>query len=113
MAAVESILQRAGIPGCLSASAAGCVLVGYCGNDPAGMVCLETQVEAALMRWLFVLEPMRRRGFGATLVQAARAAAHTRGARTLYAMALRTGGDYLARFAFKPVSMAEITPAFG
>jgi N-acetylglutamate synthase-like GNAT family acetyltransferase len=111
--AVEAILERAGMPGCISASAAACVLVGYCGNDPAGIVCLETQVEAALMRWLLVFEPMRRRGLGAALVHSARSAAHTRGARTLYAMAPGMAGDYLARFAFKPVAMAEITDTFG
>src|SRR6266404_5946456 len=45
MASVAAMLERAGIAHCTSASTSGCVLVGYCGNDPAGGVCLETQVE--------------------------------------------------------------------
>jgi len=50
---------------------------------------------------------MRRRGIGAALVGAARKAAHTRGARRLYAF----GGDgigYLDRFGFEWVAPGEM-----
>lgn len=57
------------------------------------------------MRYLWVGEPMRRRGIGAALVAAARKAAHTRGARTFYA---QSTGDLLSQFGFVAVPQEEV-----
>jgi N-acetylglutamate synthase-like GNAT family acetyltransferase len=64
------------------------------------IVGIETIVDAAVIRSLAVVEPMRRRGIGAALINAARKAAHARGARRLYALG-RRGDEYLLRFGFE------------
>ena len=98
-----TLLEQAGInPGSLSRHT-GVLLIGYSGNYPAGIAALQTQLDTALMSCLLVLEPMRRRGLGAALVRAARLAADTRGARTLYALAPVTCAGYLVRFGFTQV----------
>jgi len=112
LTAIIAMLQHAGMRGDVSANA-GCFLMAYWGDDPVGIAGLETQVDAGLMRPLFVLETMRRRGIGASLVRAARVAAHTRGARMLYATTPGTFVDYFARFGFTEVGFAEIVRAFG
>ncbi|MBV8454601.1 MAG: GNAT family N-acetyltransferase [Deltaproteobacteria bacterium] len=89
-----------------------CFLMAHWGDDPAGIAGLETEVDAALMRPLFVLETMRRRGVGASLVQAVRVAASARGARILYAIAPATGVDYLMRFGFAEAGFAELVKMF-
>ena len=87
-----------------------CYLVAWFGNDPVGVVGVETGVNAALLRSLLVVEPMRRRGIGVELITAARKAAHTRGARTLYAVSTEAG-EYLQRFGFEPASIDELVEA--
>lgn len=72
-----------------------------------GIVGVETIVDAAVIRSLAVAEAMRRRGIGAALVSAARKAAHTRGARRLYALG-RRGEEYLLRFGFERVAAADM-----
>jgi GNAT superfamily N-acetyltransferase len=87
---------------------AGCYLMAYLGREPVGVVGIETKVDAALMRSLVVIEPMRRRGVGKALVEAARAAAHTRGVRRLYCFSDGAADDYLKRLGFKPVAIGEV-----
>ena len=87
---------------------AGCYLMAYLGREPVGVVGIETKVDAALMRSLVVVEPMRRRRVGKSLVEAARAAAHTRGARRLYCLADGAANDYLKRLGFEPASIGEV-----
>ena len=87
---------------------AGCYLMAYLGREPVGVVGIETKVDAALMRSLVVVERMRRRGVGKALVEAARAAAHTRGARRLYCLADGAANDYLKRLGFEPASIGEV-----
>jgi len=77
------------------------------GHAISGVVGVETIVDAAVIRSLAVVEPMRRRGIGAALVNAARKAAHTRGARRLYALG-RRGEDYLLRFGFERIASTEM-----
>lgn len=84
-----------------------CWITASIGDAIAGIVGVETVVDAAVMRALAVVEAMRRRGIGAALVNAARKAAHTRGARRLYALG-RRGEDYLSRFGFEPVAAADM-----
>jgi N-acetylglutamate synthase-like GNAT family acetyltransferase len=68
-------------------------------------------VDAALLRSLMVIEPMRRRGIGAALVAAARTAAHTRGTRTLYAIALKRLAPAGAPAADASMRVAEFATA--
>jgi GNAT superfamily N-acetyltransferase len=95
-------------------SESGCFfLIGYCGVEPAGIAALQSEVDIAVIRCLLVLEPFRGRGLGAALVRAARIAANTRGARTLYARVPISAADYVARFGFKRVqALPGATAAF-
>lgn len=113
-AVIAAMLDKAGTaaPGDFS-SGAGCFLMAYLGDDPVGIAGLETEVDAALMRPLFVLETMRRRGVGASLVRAARLAAHARGVRTLYASAPAAFIEYLMRIGFTEADFAELVETFG
>jgi N-acetylglutamate synthase-like GNAT family acetyltransferase len=82
-----------------------CWIAAAVGDAIAGVAGIETIVDAAVIRSLAVAEAMRRRGIGAALVKAARKAAHTRGARRLYALG-RRGEEYLLRFGFERVAAA-------
>jgi N-acetylglutamate synthase-like GNAT family acetyltransferase len=115
-AIIAAMLDRAGAGTAAPADfndGAECFLMAYWGDDPVGIAGLETEVDAALMRPLFVLETMRRRGVGTSLVRAVQVAAHTRGARTLYAAAPATSVDYFMRFGFAKVGFAELVKTFG
>jgi N-acetylglutamate synthase-like GNAT family acetyltransferase len=108
---VRAILADAGdaagiITGGLDAPGA-CWIAASIGEVISGVVGLETIVDAAVIRSLAVVESMRRRGIGAILVNAARKAAHTRGARRLYALG-RRGEDYLLRFGFERIAGTEM-----
>lgn len=86
----------------------GCYLMAYLGDMAIGVVGIEVRVDAALIRSLTVAEAMRGRGIGAALVAAARLAAHTRGARTLYAVVPEgEAAGYFRRFGFAPVSLEQ------
>ncbi len=111
LAAAGAILADAGeaagiITGGLDAPDA-CWIAASLGGAIAGVVGVETIVDAAVIRSLAVVEPMRRRGIGAALVNAARKAAHTRGARRLYALG-RRGENYLLRFGFERIAGTEM-----
>jgi N-acetylglutamate synthase-like GNAT family acetyltransferase len=84
-----------------------CWVAASIGDTIAGVVGVDTIVDAAVIRSLAVAEASRRRGAGAALVNAARKAAHTRGARRLYALGPR-GEKYLLRFGFGPVVAATM-----
>jgi GNAT superfamily N-acetyltransferase len=110
-AAAGAVLADAGeaagiITGGLDAPGA-CWIAASIGNAISGVVGVETIVDAAVIRSLAVAEAMRRRGIGAALVNAARKAAHTRGARRLYALG-RRGEDYLLRFGFERIAGTEM-----
>lgn len=101
--AVEETGESAGIvAGGLDAPGT-CWLAAFVGDAIAGVAGIETVVDAAVMRALVVAAAMRRRGIGAALLGAARKAAHTRGARRLYALGGR-GAAYLERFGFEVVA---------
>ena len=84
-----------------------CWIAASVGDAIVGVAGIETIVDAAVIRSLVVVEAMRRRGIGAALVKAARKAAHTRGARRLYALG-RRGEEYLLRFGFERVGAKEM-----
>lgn len=114
LARVASMLSAAGMAADGIESPGGCYLMAYVGDDVAGVVGIEARVDAALMRSLLVIEPLRRRGIGAALISAARTAAHTRGARRLYTLAPGDGAvRYLARFGFEPAAPQEMFDALG
>lgn len=108
---VAAILETCGIRIAGLDRPAGCYLLAYSGAEPVGAVGVETVVDAGLMRVLAVTQPMRRHGVGAALVEAARKAAHTRGAQRLFALA--PDGNYLKRFGFIPVAASELNEVMG
>jgi N-acetylglutamate synthase-like GNAT family acetyltransferase len=112
LARVASMLSAAGMLAEGVESPGGCYLIASVGDTVAGVVGIEARVDAALIRSLMVIDTMRRRGIGAALVAAARKAAHTRGARTLYAIAPDSdSARYFARFGFAPAASEEMLSA--
>jgi len=89
-----------------------CYLVAYFGTEAVGVIGVEPSLDAALIRSLYVVEAMRRRGIGAELVAAARKAAHTRGARSLYLFSTDAGG-FFKRLKFVEVPTAQLLSALG
>ena len=89
---------------------AACYLLAFYGNDAVGVIGVEPQIDAALIRSLYVIDSMRRRGIGAALVAAARKAAHTRGARHLYLFST-DAGDFFMRLGFEPAALADVIAA--
>ena len=87
-----------------------CYLVAYFGTDPVGVIGVEPSLDAALIRSVFVIDEMRGRGIGTELFAAARKAAHTRGARTLYLFST-DAGDFFKRFGFVEVPVGELVAA--
>jgi len=102
-AQVSAILEALGMSTEGVTWAPACYLLAYCGDRPIGTAGIEPQVDAAMLRSVAVIEPMRRHGIGTRLVAAARVAAHTRGARTLYALADAPQAGWLERLGFAPV----------
>jgi N-acetylglutamate synthase-like GNAT family acetyltransferase len=112
LAQAAKMLSAAGMLAEGLESSGGCYLMAYVGAAVAGVVGIEVRVDAALIRSLMVVDGMRRRGVGAALVAAARTAAHTRGARTLYALASDSdSARYFARFGFAPAALEEVLEA--
>ncbi|MBF6568402.1 MAG: GNAT family N-acetyltransferase [Candidatus Binataceae bacterium] len=109
LARVAALLEAAAMSTAGVTAPGGCFLIAYDGDEPAGAIGIESRVDAALMRSLIVVERLRGRGIGAALIAAARTAAHTRGARRLYAIAPDDRArNYLARFGFAPVAQEEL-----
>jgi GNAT superfamily N-acetyltransferase len=87
-----------------------CYLVAFDGDEAVGVVGVEPILNSALMRSLYVTESRRRAGVGRQLVAAARKAAHTRGARTLYVFG--TGAEpFVRRLGFEPAAANQLTAA--
>jgi N-acetylglutamate synthase-like GNAT family acetyltransferase len=91
--------------------AAACYLLAYQGDSPIGAVGIEPRIDGAFLRSLAVVEPMRRHGVGMALVKAARVAAHTRGARTLYTLIPSSHFEWFERQGFVPIQLAELKRA--
>jgi GNAT superfamily N-acetyltransferase len=81
---LTSLLEASPFPSCSLDQLGNCWLVAYLGDQPVGALCLATELDSALIRLFFVLAAHRRRKIGTTLLAAARAAARTRGVRTMY-----------------------------
>ncbi len=89
-----------------------CYLVAYFGSAAVGVVGIEPSLDTALIRSLHVAEAMRQRGIGSELIAAARKAAHTRGARSLYLFSTDAGG-FFKRFGFAEVPVSQLVAALG
>lgn len=87
-----------------------CYLVAYFGTEPVGVIGVEPSLDAALIRSLYVVDAMRGRGIGAQLLTAARKAAHTRGARSLYLFST-DAGTFFTRYGFVEVPVAQLVAA--
>jgi N-acetylglutamate synthase-like GNAT family acetyltransferase len=112
LALVAGLLSTAGTPADRVEAPGGCYLVAYFGDAPVGAVAIEARVDAALIRSLIVTDAMRGRGIGAALISAARTAAHTRGARILYAIAPDDGAArFLAGRGFAPIAIETLRAA--
>jgi predicted N-acetyltransferase YhbS len=107
-ALVASMLKDAAMTAAGVASPGACFLLAYIGDTPVGVIGVETRVDAALIRSFTVTAPMRGGGVGAALIGAARTAAHTRGARRLFALVRAGAENYLERFGFEPVAAADL-----
>jgi GNAT superfamily N-acetyltransferase len=110
LAQVREMLSRAGMITDGIEWPAACYLLAYFGVQPAGVIGVEPKIDAALIRSLYVVESMRKRGIGSALVAAARKAAHTRGARHLYLFSTEAG-DFFAALGFQPASISDLTRA--
>jgi N-acetylglutamate synthase-like GNAT family acetyltransferase len=107
---VRAILSRAGMSTEGLEWPAACYLLAFLGNQPVGVVGVEPSLDAALIRSVYVVDAMRRRGIGAALIEAARKAAHTRGARSVYLFSTEAG-DFFKRFGFVEVPVAQLITA--
>ena len=109
-AVVRAMLARGGLMTDGVEWPAACYIVAYFGDDAVGVVGVEPNIDAALIRSLYVDESMRRRGIGAALIAAARKAAHTRGARHLYLFSTDAGA-FFERHGFTMVPVADVVAA--
>ena len=110
LAMVRAMLSGAGMISEGIEWAPSCWLASYFGAEVVGVIGVEPSLDAALLRSLYVVENMRRRGIGAELVAAARKAAHTRGARSLYLFST-DAGDFFTRLGFIEAPVAQLVAA--
>jgi len=110
LARVREMLARAGMITDGIEWPAACYIFAYVGDETVGVIGVESKIDAALIRSLYVNESARRRGIGAALIAAARKAAHTRGARHLYLFSTDAGG-FFRRHGFTTVAVADVIAA--
>lgn len=107
---IARLLAKAGVARASDAPGA-CFVAAYAGDEAVGVAGVDSKVDAAMITAFWVREPMRGRGIGAALLAAARLAAHTRGARRLYAIADEPAGGWLVRRGFAAEPAAAIVAA--
>jgi N-acetylglutamate synthase-like GNAT family acetyltransferase len=110
LAIVREMLTRAGVMTEGIEWPAACYIVAYIGDEAVGVIGVESKIDAALIRSLYVNESVRRRGIGAALLAAARKAAHTRGGRHLYLFSTEAGG-FFERHGFKTAAVDDVIAA--
>jgi N-acetylglutamate synthase-like GNAT family acetyltransferase len=107
---VRDMLARAGMITDGIEWPAACYIVAYVGDEAVGVVGVESKIDAALIRSLYVNQSSRRRGIGGALLAAARKAAHTRGARHLYLFTKDAAG-FFERHGFTTVAVPDAIAA--
>ncbi|MFZ2060735.1 MAG: GNAT family N-acetyltransferase [Candidatus Binatus sp.] len=107
---VREMLTRAGMITVGIEWPAACYIVAYIGDESVGVIGVESKIDSALIRSLYVDESMRERGIGAALIAAARKAAHTRGARHLYLFST-DAGELFERHGFKKIAVDDVIAA--
>ena len=110
LAAVRAMLSAAGMITDGLEWPPACYLVAYFGTQAVGVIGVEPSLDAALIRSVYVIGEMRGRGIGAELIAAARKAAHTRGARSLYLFSTDAGA-FFQRVGFVPIPVAQLVGA--
>ena len=113
LSCVRAILERGGMITDGIEWPPACYLIAFDGVDAVGVVGVEPMLDAALIRSLYVNESHRKRGLGAQLVTAARKAAHTRGARTLYLFACPERAGFFQRLGFVETEKKRLIGALG
>lgn len=113
LAQVRATLETAGLATDGIEWPRACYLLAYFGDEPVGVVGIEPIVDVALIRSLYVILGMRRRGVAARLIAAARQAAHTRGSRTLYLFASPELVAFFAKFGFAQVAVEPVIDVLG
>jgi N-acetylglutamate synthase-like GNAT family acetyltransferase len=108
---VASLLEATGLPGGAVERPGYCYLAAYHGARLVGVAGVQTYVDIAVLGTLGVINEMRHRGIGTALLAAARAAAHTRGASILYALAPLNTDEFFARYGFAAIPITEALPA--
>jgi len=111
LARIATLLEASGLPAPGLQRLGQCYFSACIGTRPVGVAGVETRIDIAVLGALVVLAELRRRGIGTALLAAARAAAHTRGARGLYALAPPEIGEFFASHGFAPVGLTEATAA--
>jgi N-acetylglutamate synthase-like GNAT family acetyltransferase len=110
LALVREMLARAGMMTDGIEWPAACYIVAYIGDEAVGVIGVESMIDAALIRSLYVNGSSRGRGIGAALIAAARKAAHTRGARHLYLFG-RNADEFFEHHGFKTVAVDDVIAA--
>ncbi len=106
-AIVRGLLERAAI--CVGGIdwPAACHLAAFIDEETVGAATVECMIDAAVLRAIYVSELRRGKAVGAKLLSAARKAAHTRGARTLFAIERQERG-FFSHQGFERVAMEEL-----
>lgn len=108
---IAALLAAAGLPAAGLARPGHCYLTASVGARAVGVAGVETRIDLAVLSALAVIAEMRRHGLGTALLAAARTAAHTRGARALYALAPSATGEFFQRHGFAAIAMTSATAA--
>lgn len=113
-AELRALLAAIGLPAAGLEDPNRCCLAARLGGRPVGVAAVETRLDVAVLGTLAVVAERRRQGIGTALLAGARSAAHTRGARSLYALAPPSVAEFLRRSGFAPApTSAAITALRG
>jgi GNAT superfamily N-acetyltransferase len=110
-AELTALLAASGLPAGGLELSNRCCLAARVGGRSVGVAAIETRLDVAVLGTLTVIAERRRQGIGAALLAGARSAAHTRGARSFYALAPPSVAEFLRRSGFTPAPMSEAITA--
>jgi predicted N-acetyltransferase YhbS len=107
------IMEGLGCAGLAADLLSGCRLAAFRGDEVIGIAQVETRVDAAVIAPVVVLPSLRRQGVGTSLMQAARVAAHTRGAQMLFALSSVETKSFFSKLGFTLVPISDANAAAG